>query len=319
MQDLAATIIAVVSLVGTLLTIGVASWLGYLSDELKRRHELRIFFAKYQDALLLAVQDLQSRLYNILDYNITHVYLEDERKTENLVLYTAFAVGQYLSWVHIIRQRAQFLQCETQGAKTGPTSAIFDIAFEFSTDKYSFDNRAPFMLWRGDQMVIGEIMTISKGDDLSPMGYGAFHQRWAESRLNTNDQVEADSARKSAQGSDQQVGTSSARTCAQESDWRVDSISPSQRVFTDTKGLADFREWFRPIVEGVVDVAEAQKAVRDRGGEDFSSVPDQRMRRLQHRLVDLIKTLDPKALRSEARFTTKAKRADVCCCKDCGD
>jgi hypothetical protein len=318
MQDLAATIIAVVSLVGTLLTIGVASWLGYLSDEHKRRHELKIFFAKYQDALLLAAQDLQSRLYNILDYNITHVYLEDEHKTENLVLYTAFAVGQYLSWVHIIRQRAQFLQWETQGAKTGPTSAIFDIAFEFSTDKYSTDNRATFMLWRGDQMAIGEIMTVSTDDGLVPMGYGAFHQRWAESRLITNDQVEADSARTPAQESDRRVETSSARTSAQESDRRVDSISPSQRVFTDTKGLTDFREWFRPIVKGVVDVAEAQKTVRDGGGEDFSSVPDQRMRRLQHRLVDLIKILDPKALRSEARFTTKAKKAAICCCKGCG-
>ncbi|KAM0723323.1 hypothetical protein Q7P37_001525 [Cladosporium fusiforme] len=288
MQDLAAIIIAIVSLVGTLVTVGVTSWIGYLSNEHRRKQELRKVFAKYQDALLLAAQDLQSRLYNIVDYNITYCYLKNEREQK---IYFSTRLSQ-----------------SDSRSRNGPTSAIFDIAYEFSTDKYSSDSRTSLMLWRGDQMAIGEIMTISEGGDLSPVGYGAFHKKWAEGRSSMNYEVEADGSLHIVQGgrvntpgadkphasnaqADNSPPDSAQSDEAQSGNLGVDNLeapcqgrdplkeifSPSQRVFRHAQGMTEFRDWFKPIVEGVVEIAEAQKAVRELGGVDFSGVPDQRV------------------------------------------
>jgi hypothetical protein len=65
----------------------------------------------------------------------------------------------------------------TDEADTKLTTALAGITFEFSTDIYD-EYGAPFMLWRGDQMAIGEAMTIKDGDEMFPIGYAAFHRQW---------------------------------------------------------------------------------------------------------------------------------------------
>ena len=129
-----AIIVAAVALAGTIITAGFSAWFAYWSDKHKRQRELRVFFAKYQDAILLASQDLQSRLYNIADYKITEFYSHDGRFKDNLLIYTAFVVGQYLSWVYIIRQRAQFLQYETGQTNKRITTAIDAVSDEWLSD-----------------------------------------------------------------------------------------------------------------------------------------------------------------------------------------
>lgn len=91
-------VIAVISFVGTLLTAGVTAWFTYFSDERKRLSEADKLVAKYHDPLLLACQDLQSRLYNITDQRMTDYYYDGRQKREYLLFYTAFVVGQYFSW-----------------------------------------------------------------------------------------------------------------------------------------------------------------------------------------------------------------------------
>lgn len=320
MADNAAIILSIVSLVGTLITVGVTSWLTYLSNEHKRKQELRKVYAKYRDALLLATYDLQSRLYNIVDYNIAHSYLKDMRQTENLLMYTAFAVGQYLSWVHVIRQRAQFLQCETEQVDKDLTEAISDVTFDFSTDAYSTMEPTPFMLWRGDQMAIGELMTVADGHDLGPMGYGLFHKRWCECRKETEfETINGDPSLLIDVTSDGTVQNLGQRRKQLR---QVDD--GSELIFKHAQGVSSFREWFRPVVEGVVAIAEAKKDAQPGSNGNVDQVLvqgvsslDQRVRRLQHRLVDLINILDPKRLRSKSMFTKKAARAAMCECRDC--
>jgi len=67
MVDVASIIVAVISLVGALVAAGFTAWFTYFSDERKRLSESEKLIAKYRDPLLLACQDLQSRLYNITD------------------------------------------------------------------------------------------------------------------------------------------------------------------------------------------------------------------------------------------------------------
>jgi hypothetical protein len=330
-----AIIVAAVALAGTIITAGFSAWFAYWSDKHKRQRELRVFFAKYQDAILLASQDLQSRLYNIADYKITEFYTCDGRFKDNLLIYTAFVVGQYLSWVYIIRQRAQFLQYETGQTNKRITSAIDAVSDEWLSDLHG----ECFMLWRGDQMAIGEMMTVRDGDQLSPMDYGTFFTSWAECEPDTHSGRGREKVRSSSEKSIYR-GVDSAG---------VDNLNPpvvfERRSHSSGKssGLeqdfgeipqsktdgqkAQFREWFEPITSGIIHIAEEKAKAKfdlkgttpgNRASEDAVQVPgDFRLRNLQHRLVDLIDVLDSRGERSEARRTRRARPSHSCECSIC--
>lgn len=282
MVDVVSIIVAVVSLTGTIIAIIVTTYFAYLTDERKRRQELNKFFAKYKDALLLAAQDLQSRLKNITDLTVMDYYQQGGPhcpQKDSLLLYTTFVVGQYLCWIWIIRQQAQFLQFETLDATRDVTVAITSITAEFGTDQYEADlPNLPFMLWRGEQMAIGEVMLREGGGEISPIGYAEFHKKWTEG------------------------GTVA---CLPPARGGVDSASKIAAYWS-----GQFRPWFRPIIDGIIMIGDAKAA-------NAEQVPDQRLRRLQHRLIDLIWSLDPKGLGSENKWRARCSSAEKCGCRDC--
>jgi hypothetical protein len=164
MVDIAAIIIAVISIVGALLTAGFTAYVTYFTDERKRRTEAQKVVAKYHDPLLLACQDLQSRLHNILEWTIWKCLPNPGPKRDNLFIYTAFVVGQYMSWTYILRRQAQFLKLDTDTGTMDLTKALAQIVYMFSTDSFDSEAAEPFNMWRGDQMVskfMGERVTRS--------------------------------------------------------------------------------------------------------------------------------------------------------------
>ncbi|KAF9019124.1 hypothetical protein BGZ52_003732, partial [Haplosporangium bisporale] len=62
---MATIIVAAISLIGTLLVVIITVWSNFYSDKSKRLNKTKKLIKKYHDPLLLAAQDLQSRLYNI--------------------------------------------------------------------------------------------------------------------------------------------------------------------------------------------------------------------------------------------------------------
>lgn len=343
-----AIVVAAVALAGTIITAGFSAWFAHWSDKHKRQRELRGFFAKYQDAILLASQDLQSRLYNIADYKITTFYSQDGRFKDNLLIYTAFVVGQYLSWVYIIRQRAQFLQYETGRTNKEITTAIDAVSGEWLSDMHG----ECFMLWRGDQMAIGEMMTVKDGDQLSPIGYGTFYTRWMECEPELNlvrgrEKFRSSSEKSIYRGIDSPDVVdlhapmiSETRTRPFNDDHNVDPSSHSsgkssaleQEPANGFQGRGDsqhtqFREWFEPITSGIIHIAKARAKAKtgsgnneigNMSGGDVAPVPgDFRLRNLQHRLVDLINILDARGERSEARRTKRTRPSRSCECSAC--
>lgn len=343
-----AIIVAAIALAGTIITAGFSAWFAYWSDKHKRQRELRVFFAKYQDAILLASQDLQSRLYNIADYKITEFYSCDGRFKDNLLIYTAFVVGQYLSWVYIIRQRAQFLQYETGQTNKRITTAIDAVSDEWLSDLHG----ECFMLWRGDQMAIGEMMTVRDGDQLSPMGYGTFFTKWAECEPDSDfgrgrEKVRSSSEKSIYRGVESADVVDSYPPAVVQERSHSGNLPSSVAPSIDSSGKSNgseqdaniisrskldsqktqFREWFEPITSGIIHIAEEKAKAKsdlkhaasgDRVGEDAIQVPeDFRLRNLQHRLVDLIDILDPRGERSEARRTRRTRTSRSCECSAC--
>lgn len=84
----------------------------------------------------------------------------------------------------------------------------------------------------------------------------------------------------------------------------------------DSDTHREFRLRFQSIMEGVTEIGRKKKANKD---DNTVVVPDQRLRCLQHRLIDLIGILDPKNLRTEKskHYMTRCGRATTCHCKDC--
>jgi len=177
MVDVVSIIIAVVSLVGSLAAVGFTGWMSFYIDQVKRRSEANDLKSnKYRDPLTLASYDLQSRLWGIIHSNLLR-YAEDEDKKDLVYVYTAFLVGQYLSWTYILRRQAQFLRFITGGTHMQLNRILDSITNEFSLDRHMGED--PFMLWRGQQMAIGELMTLAEEQgQLYCMGFAAFAHKY---------------------------------------------------------------------------------------------------------------------------------------------
>ena len=176
MVDIVSIIIAVVSLIGSLVAAGFTGWISFYLDQVKRRSEAKALIHKYRDPLTLAAYDLQSRLWGLVQQNLLR-YSGDENKKDLVYVYTAFLVGQYLSWTYILRRQAQFLRFSTDKTNTQLDLILGKITNEFSLDK--FQEEGPFMLWRGQQMAIGELMTqAQEGGQLYCMGFALFASKY---------------------------------------------------------------------------------------------------------------------------------------------
>jgi len=180
MVDIVSIVIAVLSLTGTLLTAGITAWFSFFTEERKRLSEAEKLVAKYRDPLLLAAQDLQSRLFNITELCILSWMERDKEQKDNLVQYTCFLIGQYLSWVHILRRQTQFLHFSTDKNNRELTRTLDLVQYAFGSTHHGGAPGKPFKLWRGQQMAIGEVMSIKDDGELFSMGYAAFHLKWAQ-------------------------------------------------------------------------------------------------------------------------------------------
>ncbi|KAG4443332.1 hypothetical protein IFR05_001201 [Cadophora sp. M221] len=176
MVDIVSIVIAVVSLLGSLVAAGFTGWISFYLDQVKRRSETKALIHKYRDPLVLAAYDLQSRLWGLVQQNLLR-YVEDENKKDLVYVYTAFLVGQYLSWTYILRRQAQFVRFTTDTTNTTLNKILDTITNEFSLDRHQGED--PFMLWRGQQMAIGELMTtMEEGGELYCMGFAAFAEKY---------------------------------------------------------------------------------------------------------------------------------------------
>ncbi|RMY76062.1 hypothetical protein D0863_02172 [Hortaea werneckii] len=290
MVDVAAITVAVISLASSLLTAVAGGWWAYYSEERKDRRATDRLLRKYRDPLLLAAQDLQARLFNLVELSITDAFMDaGERCEDSLFIYTAFLFGQYLCWVYILRRQTQFL-CFTTEERSSTKTLVEDldrIKIVLNTDRYG---KIPFMLWKGDQMAIGELMCFKEGEELMCMGYSAFNAKWKQSQQSQQLQAQSPSQLNGNGGLDG-VSESSEKPIA---------------AFVEANV---FRRWFTPIEDGIRDLHDARQRKM--------YCPDDRLRRLQHCLADLIYALDPNGIRA-VKDSTKVRPAKHCPCSSCG-
>jgi hypothetical protein len=129
----------------------------------------------YQDSLLQAAQDLQSKLFNTLRLHLLRNFYfdgsfsEKEYSVEN----TLYVVSGYLCWVEVIRREVQFLSAAQEQQSQRMMQSLGNVAEVFLTSSLP----ATFRIFRGEQRAIGEIMMTSTDHNSNrrePIGYAYF-------------------------------------------------------------------------------------------------------------------------------------------------
>jgi hypothetical protein len=153
-----------------------------LQDELStqqqaqsREHIALDLLRTYQDWLLQAAQDLQSKLFNILRLHLLRNFYfdgsfsEKEYSVEN----TLYVIAEYLCWVEIIRREVQFLGVEENQQPGQMMNCVGSVAETFLTSSLP----RTFRVFRGEQRAIGEIMMTAPDPGSArrePIGYATF-------------------------------------------------------------------------------------------------------------------------------------------------
>ena len=86
MVDIAAITVAIISLIASLAVAVASGFLAIYSDDHKHRQERERLMRKYRDPLLLAAQDLQNRLYNIVENELVNEWIDGPQEQKDCLV-----------------------------------------------------------------------------------------------------------------------------------------------------------------------------------------------------------------------------------------
>jgi hypothetical protein len=257
MVDAASIIIASISMVGAVIAALFTGYITYAAEEHKRRRGIKAEVRKYSGPLLLTTNDLQNRLWELIETLITKFDQENPNGKENLERFTCYLLAQFLAWKNILKISTQFLAFYEDESSSDLGVILSKIEDELGTSRYDRSGWN-FRLWPGHQLAIAENMVVLEKEtgQLRPMGWHQF------------------------------------------------------KVDFEKK----FGFYFRYFQTSITEMLDAKE-------KHTHSVPDQRLRRLQHFFVDFMDTLDPdkKLFQPDPLAERKCRPASRCDCRgpDC--
>jgi hypothetical protein len=169
--------IALIGLSGTAVVAGVG-FLGTIVVEKRRAlSESQKALARYSEPLIGAAYELQGRLWNILNNTFLERYVTDgdEAQKAYAVDNTLYVFAQYFGWSEILRRDIQFLSFSKTEQTRNVAKTQYEIVQDFQDDRPELGR--PFLLWRGEQRAIGELMIEEAPGGPRCIGYAAFVER----------------------------------------------------------------------------------------------------------------------------------------------
>lgn len=153
--------------------------------QLDQAERSRVLVDRYQEPLVRAAYDLQSRLWNILRGDLLTVYGGDQSSPRwgYARQSTAWLFGQYFGWVEILRREAQFLSLSDEDARRSLATALSRVAHVCSSDRPALGPELQIL--RAQQRAMGELMIVGGNDAegrarTDCMGYAAFTRTLAD-------------------------------------------------------------------------------------------------------------------------------------------
>lgn len=176
-------IIAIFSAFAAVIATGLTIWgqiqLTHMQAKLEEKREERLkkqeaeaILSRYREPLVNAAQELQGRLYNIVQLKFLELfYLNgNEREKCYAVENTLYVIAQYFGWTEIIRRDVQFLDLgEVE------TTKQLGVLQEHICNLFLDSRLGPVLrIFRGDQRAIGENMIIMQDKNHYCLGYSQF-------------------------------------------------------------------------------------------------------------------------------------------------
>lgn len=173
----AGIVVAIVALVGAVVSAAIATYGQLRSSTLTTRREAEAVLAKFREPLLGAAYELQGRLWNIIELKFLKRYYRngDEAQREYAVQNTLYVVAQYFCWSEILRREIQFLSFSNTKRTRDVNRMQRDIVQLFQSDEDELGR--PFLIWRGEQRAIGELMIDHDANPPQCIGYARFLER----------------------------------------------------------------------------------------------------------------------------------------------
>jgi hypothetical protein len=118
--------------------------------------------SRYREPLLLAAENLHSRIFSIVNNKVLSNYLHSgdadlERYGRD---YTVYVLAEYLCWAEIIRRDLRFLDLGTEAHNRDLVRKLENIQIAMADDALPRAIR----LFRGEQRAIGEMMMTPAGN-----------------------------------------------------------------------------------------------------------------------------------------------------------
>lgn len=150
------------------------------SEEKRREKDRKRAARELRDQVLAplvhACFELQSRLYNICQQNFLAVLdLSDSmRDRDYAVEHTLYVFGQFLAYQEIVRRSVRALRLDEESETQHLNSLLARTAHVLLNNVLGDE----FMIWRGEQRAIGEIMIVELSNgDLSALAYSTFVEK----------------------------------------------------------------------------------------------------------------------------------------------
>ena len=140
----------------------------------RRQEERTDLMSQVRDPLLWAAFDLQSRVYNIVVGHFLPIYRDGGSAEQKSYAQrnTLFLFAQYFAWVEIVRRSVRFLDLGGPSDNRRVVDHLSRISSVLNSDGFS---DLLFLIFRGDQRAIGEIMIESApSGELGCIGYAEF-------------------------------------------------------------------------------------------------------------------------------------------------
>lgn len=258
--DIVSIVIAVVALLGSLGNAALIVWEKRYAERRRRYYALADVVAKYRDPLHLAAEDLSSKLYNIIDNDFSSWVSESagHARQDYAMLHTSFVLGRFCCWLYILHRDTQFLLPSTRYDEQ--SAALRTILNNIRMTLRTSRDDSLFKLLTGEQEAIGELMTV----------------------MDETMDLEEDQSSVGKRRIHREVQCRCMGYASFVQRWKRDP---------------EFRDWFSGVVYGLKEMNKFSHAVRVGASlQRRRYPPDERLRRLQHQLVDLVECLDPRGL-----------------------
>jgi hypothetical protein len=168
---------AAIGVLGTLCVALLSQRAQRQRDVQAAQNKTQALLDRYQEPLVRAAYDLQSRLYNIIEQDFLASGRDGVSGPEYKALSTAWLFGQYFGWVEITRREAQFLPIPSRDDEQSVQGRIDQAASVCASDKRLLGDA--FRVFRSEQRAMGELMVVpgrgSDGEERSDcLGYARF-------------------------------------------------------------------------------------------------------------------------------------------------